>query len=80
VTDRPACWCGVCDAVWLRSLPVLDRLYNARFILCPDCGNKRCPKATHHTHACTGSNEPDQLGSFYGDTLPCDEAPWTVDN
>ncbi len=36
-----------------------------RFIVCPTCGNKRCPKATHHDHACTGSNEPGQPGSDY---------------
>ena len=35
------------------------------FIVCPDCGNKRCPKATDHTLACTGSNEPGQPGSRY---------------
>jgi hypothetical protein len=34
--------------------------------LCPECGNKRCPKATWHEMACTHSNEPGQLGSFYG--------------
>ncbi len=28
---------------------------------CPDCGNKRCPKASDHRHACTGSNEPNQV-------------------
>jgi len=36
-----------------------------RMILCPDCGNKRCPKANHHDNACTGSNEPGQKGSAY---------------
>lgn len=35
-------------------------------ILCPTCGNKRCPHATDHRHACTGSNEPGQPGSWYG--------------
>ena len=34
-------------------------------ILCPNCGNKRCPKATDHNNACTNSNEPDQEGSRY---------------
>ena len=34
-------------------------------IVCPDCGAKRCPKATHHDNACTGSNEPGQAGSVY---------------
>lgn len=40
--------------------------------LCPDCGNKRCPKATNHQHACTNSNDPDQIGSVYGIV----EDPW----
>ena len=35
-------------------------------IVCPTCGNKRCPHATDHRHACTGSNEPGQTGSWYG--------------
>jgi len=35
------------------------------FIVCPDCGNKRCPKATDHNLACTNSNELDQPGSRY---------------
>lgn len=37
----------------------------SRFIVCPDCGNKRCPKASDHKFACTGSNEPGQPGSVY---------------
>ena len=36
-------------------------------IVCATCGNKRCPRATDHRHACTGSNEPGQKGSVYGD-------------
>lgn len=35
------------------------------FIACPECGNKRCPKASDHNLACTGSNEPGQPGSVY---------------
>jgi hypothetical protein len=34
-------------------------------ILCPTCGNKRCPKANDHRNECTGSNEPGQKGSAY---------------
>jgi hypothetical protein len=34
-------------------------------IVCPDCGNKRCPKASDHDLACTDSNEPGQPGSVY---------------
>lgn len=37
----------------------------ARFIVCPTCGNKRCPKASDHRLACTASNEPGQKGSIY---------------
>lgn len=36
-----------------------------RMILCPLCGNKRCPMASDHTLDCTGSNEPGQVGSVY---------------
>lgn len=34
-------------------------------VCCPICGNKRCPKASDHDLACTGSNEPGQEGSVY---------------
>ncbi|MCY0256215.1 DUF551 domain-containing protein [Klebsiella pneumoniae] len=34
-------------------------------MVCPDCGNKRCPRANDHRNACTGSNEPGQEGSAY---------------
>lgn len=40
-------------------------------ILCPACGNKRCPRASDHRFACTGSNDVGQFGSLYG------ERPWT---
>ena len=36
-----------------------------RMILCPECGNKRCPRASDHRQQCTGSNEPGQPGSVY---------------
>ncbi len=41
-----------------------------RMILCPECGNKRCPKATHHDLPCTNSNEPGQAGSIYTTPQP----------
>jgi len=43
------------------SLPITSTM----MILCPICGNKRCPKSTDHRLECTGSNEPGQLGSRY---------------
>ena len=36
-----------------------------RMIVCSECGNKRCPKATDHNFSCTGSNEVGQFGSIY---------------
>jgi hypothetical protein len=36
------------------------------FIVCEFCGNKRCPHATDHELACTGSNDVNQPGSVYG--------------
>jgi hypothetical protein len=35
-------------------------------IVCRDCGNKRCPKATYHGHECTHSNDTGQPLSVYG--------------
>ncbi|EJN1171401.1 hypothetical protein SFF81_000817 [Salmonella enterica] len=50
------CWCHTCRPVTISDM---------RFVVCPDCGNKRCPHANDHRHACTGSNEPGQEGSAY---------------
>ena len=52
------CWCHTCRPVDLNDM---------RFVVCPDCGNKRCPRANDHRNACTGSNEPGQEGSAYPD-------------
>jgi len=50
------CWCHTCRPVTFAD---------SRFVVCPDCGNKRCPHANDHRNACTGSNEPGQEGSAY---------------
>ena len=57
--ENPGCWCRTCRPVVLNDM---------RFVVCPDCGNKRCPRASDHRNACTGSNEPGQEGSAYPDT------------
>lgn len=51
------CWCRTCRPLTMEDM---------RFVVCPECGNKRCPKATDHRHACTNSNEAGQIGSVYG--------------
>ncbi|MHC7627783.1 hypothetical protein ACYA02_01170 [Klebsiella pneumoniae] len=53
---NPGCWCRICRPVVLNDM---------RFVVCPDCGNKRCPRANDHRNTCTGSNEPGQEGSAY---------------
>jgi hypothetical protein len=44
-----------------------------RIILCPSCGNKRCPKASNHRLECTDSNESGQAGSVYTAAQPAQE-------
>ncbi|HHB7887625.1 hypothetical protein NL511_05155 [Klebsiella pneumoniae] len=57
VSERiPDCWCLTCRPMVLND---------TRFVVCPDCGNKRCPRANDHRNACTRSNEPGQEGSAY---------------
>jgi hypothetical protein len=60
-TKRPCC--RRCEREAQEREP--DVLRMSLFIVCADCGNKRCPKATDHRLACTGSNEPGQRGSIY---------------
>lgn len=54
------CWCATCRPVTLDDM---------RMVLCPACGDKRCPRADDHrnectgSNACTGSNEPGQFGT-----------------
>lgn len=50
------CWCRTC-----RPVDITDM----RFVVCPNCGNKRCPRANDHLNACSGSNETGQVGSAY---------------
>lgn len=55
-SSTPKCWCTTC-----RPITVDDM----RFVVCPECGNKRCPKANNHNLQCTGSNDVGQLGSSW---------------
>lgn len=65
--NKYTCWCYNCLDNLLDPVTMLP-VTMSRFIVCPDCGNKRCPKATDHNLACTNSNEPGQPGSRYGRT------------
>lgn len=61
--DMYCCW--KCFEQITSAYDLWDRLSFQRMILCPYCGNKRCPKATDHNLACTNSNEAGQKGSIY---------------
>jgi len=69
IEDQLDCWCYNCNentyiessGIFAGGIP-----YNlTRMILCPKCGNKRCPRATDHRNVCTGKNDPGQEGSNY---------------
>lgn len=62
----PECHCEACDIAANGGL-------RSRMSLCPQCGNKRCPQATHHDNACTGSNAPGQKGSNWENVMPAGE-------
>lgn len=57
----PDCWCTTC-----RPLTLDDQ----RFVVCPECGNKRCPRAHNHDLACTNSNAVGQPGSSWENVKP----------
>ena len=59
LSGEEKCWCHTC-----RPIDPLDP-ESISMRLCPNCGNKRCPKATDHRNECTNSNEPNQEGSIY---------------
>lgn len=54
MAEKKECDCEACRPITLSDM---------RFNVCPICGNKRCPHARDHRNACTGSNEPGQIGS-----------------
>jgi len=61
----PTSNCGACVACLDDPTLGLQNPTVCQMIWCQECGNKRCPKATDHELACTGSNEPGQEGSRY---------------
>ena len=67
---EPRCGCHKCnEGVAINGIPFAS----TRMILCPTCGNKRCPHASDHRLACTDSNEPGQAGSVYALAEPVPE-------
>lgn len=69
-TEPPYCCHACADEMTanLRKMKIEppNRIFSSvAMILCSECGNKRCPKASNHTLECTHSNEPGQPGSIY---------------
>lgn len=62
VAERQHAKCGACLTCWPASIADPS---SVRMALCPECGNKRCPRANDCANACTGSNDPGQDGSAY---------------
>lgn len=60
------CWCGRCEIE--RRSKVAEETNSPHYVLtgfmivCPECGNKRCPRASWHGYKCNHSNEPGQVG------------------
>ena len=64
----PVGGCWFCDQKVTADMDWADQL-SRPMIVCTECGNKRCPRASWHGNACTGSNEPQQ-GGDYPEPLP----------
>lgn len=63
-TDKYQCYCYNCNKDRMDETGRIPYVMT-RMILCPNCGNKRCPHSTDHNLECTGSNDPGQPGSRY---------------
>lgn len=57
--------CRLCEDKWLEAQtnPVVRMM--RYFVVCSECGNKRCPRAKDHRLPCSGSNAPGQPSSDY---------------
>lgn len=55
--------CLSCEDIWIKTSGASP--FAHIFMVCSDCGNKRCPRATHHDRDCTRSNESGQPGSVF---------------
>lgn len=66
--DHPwlaGCGCMTCVSQRVRAAAEAGEPPCMPMCVCVDCGNKRCPRATHHDNECTRSNDVGQPGSAY---------------
>ena len=59
-TEGTICECGACLFAVDQIINEFPPISMQRMVVCPDCGNKRCPQAWSHENVCTQSNEPGQ--------------------
>lgn len=75
-SGQPIAWpsasggCRVCDGRIAEAAADVLESFSRPMVVCTNCGNKRCPKATWHGNMCTSSNEPGQytgnpIAAFY---------------
>ena len=58
---QPCCWsCDGLNRKRLLANGLSPFSVPSAFIVCPQCGNKRCPKALNEIYRCTNSNAPGQ--------------------
>jgi hypothetical protein len=62
---KPAIECGNCHRCLKGKMDHGLLVTSLRMVVCPKCGNKRCPKASDHELECTASNDAGQPGSIY---------------
>lgn len=63
-TPGEDCPCQKCRD-YMHAVIGDDSLVFQGMIVCPTCGNKRCPHASDHDFECTNSNATGQIGSNY---------------
>lgn len=66
-TDGEPCPCVACHERLqhvIEANPEIGYWTGSGMIVCPDCGNKRCPQAESHEYKCSGSNATGQTPTY----------------
>lgn len=73
-------WPGAHGGCWFCDQKIADatedpiEAFSRPMIVCPECGNKRCPKARWHRNECTSSNAAKQVCDYPVPFTPADVA------
>lgn len=66
--------CWFCDQKIADAAEDPIEAFSRPMIVCPECGNKRCPKARWHRNECTSSNAAKQVCDYPAPFTPADVA------